>query len=737
LRIVRAVFDATMDYSCGVTVPRIFRFCGALVLFLLPALGACDSCSKEPALVAPSNDAGAPMRTPAEIRKDGNHLVGESSLYLREHAHNPVDWYPWTPETLERAKKLDRPIFLSVGYASCHWCHVMETEVFEHDDVALVLNESFVAIKVDREERPDVDATYMEAVQTMTGSGGWPATIFLTPDLKPFFGGTYFPHERFLEIAQNAAKEFRDNRGALDERSAQVYARLARSNGKEAVADRLRPLEIQGLAERSLPSIDEAWGGMKGRMKFPSPAKWLFLLHAARKWGAPYIEPVVRTLDNMASGGLFDHVGGGFFRYTTDATWTVPHFEKMLYVNASLARLYLEAYVAFGDKRYLLVAQRTLDFVAREMRSADGGFFASFDADSGGKEGAYYVFTTSELRALFGDDGAAVATLVGATDAGNFEGANVLTLRGPVAVRIDSRRWEAIRSKLADARDKRVRPTRDDKIVTSWNGLAIDAFARAFALTGEVRYREAATTAAEHLWRAHRHDGKLARTSTSGRTAGDGVLEDYAAYASGLLTLAEATGDTRELEHAVELAHEMRELFSNPDGGFFSTRAGGPLARRVELFDSEEPCGVAVALATHSRLAALTGQPELYAVVDNALQAHASTARRAGLGMASWLDAALLDAGPFYDVVIAGPPGAASTMALANAWRALSPAWAVRTEVGAEGAEPPLLALLPALAGKVGRGGSALAYVCVHGACQKPTTDPAALRAQLLDGWMR
>jgi uncharacterized protein len=738
----------TFGTTSGKTAVR--RLAGPLVFALslggLGGLGGCDSCSQRHVDATVTVDAGAPARSPAEIRREGNHLTDQSSLYLREHAKNPVDWYPWTAETLARAKALDRPIFLSIGYASCHWCHVMAAEVFESDDVAALLNEHFVSIKVDREERPDVDATYMDVVQSMTGSGGWPASIFLTPQLQPFFAGTYFPKERFLDVIRSAAKQFKESRTAVEQRGAEVHDRIASAQASSARGDRVRVGEIKAIAERSLASVDEAWGGFKGQMKFPSPSRWMFLLHAARKWDpprphdkgdTPYPAAVRRTLDMMASGGLFDQVGGGFFRYSVEPTWTVPHFEKMLYVNASLARLYLEAYGAFGEAKDLAIARRTLDFLLHDMRSADGGFFASLDADSDGKEGAFYVFSGAEIRGLFGAEAPAVAKLFGVTDAGNFDGKNVLTLRGPESARPDARSLDAIRAKLADAREKRVHPTRDEKIVTAWNGLAIEAFARGFTATGEARYLEAATRAAEHLWRAHRPDGRLARTSTAGKTGGDGVLDDYAAYASALVTLFQATSNPSWLERAVELVTEVQKDFAHPDGGFFSTRAGGPLDRRVELFDNEEPCGVSVMLSTLLGLAALTGRPALYDAIDRALAANAPTARRAGLGMASWLDAALLEAGPFYDVVIAGPPGAASTVALRNAWQTLSPPWAVRTDVDAAGASAALLAVLPPLEGKVARGTTAVAYVCVRGACSEPTSDSDKLRAQLRVGWTR
>jgi uncharacterized protein YyaL (SSP411 family) len=696
---------------------------GAMLLALLVC------CRRAPAAVEEVDAAPRP-RTAAEIRRDGNHLVGQASLYLTEHAKNPVDWYPWSPETLARAKELGRPIFLSMGYSSCHWCHVMEHEVFESDEVAELLNAEFVSIKVDREERPDVDATYMDALQAMTGSGGWPASLFLTPDLEPYFGGTYFPKPRFLEVAARAAKEFKEQRGAVAQRGAEVRDRIARIHGTVDSGSHVRIGEIEAIARQSLRNVDEGYGGFRGRTKFPNASSWTFLLHAARRWGEPFLSPVRKTLDAMAEGGLFDQVGGGFFRYTTESTWTVPHFEKMLYTNASLARLYLEAHAAFGEPKDLAAARLTLDFLLREMTSEAGGFYASLDADSGGKEGSFYVFTAAEL-------GGEAAKVFGATDAGNFEGSNVLTLRSPEGKKLDPTRLAALRTKLLDARKARTRPRRDEKIITAWNGLAIDAFARGYAATGDPRYREAARRAADHLWTAHRPNGRLVRTSTDGKPGPDAMLDDYAAFAAALVTLSESTGDLGMLGRAIDLVDEVRRDFGHPSGAFYAARARpqDPLDRRVEPFDNEEPCGASVMTATLVRLAAATGRPALYEAVDKALTANAEGARHSGLSMASFLDAAMLEAGPFYELVIAGD--VPSNGALGDVWRTLAPPWAVRTDVPGGGPTAADLALLPGAEGKKARGGAAVAYVCVRGACAEPTSEPAKLRTQLLTGWAR
>ena len=711
---------------------------GLGLLALLPSLTGCESCGRapaDPATTAPSSDPGT--RTPAQIRGEGNHLTGAGSLYLRMHANNPVDWYPWGPEALERAKALNRPIFLSIGYASCHWCHVMEEEVFSRDDAALYLNAHFVSIKVDREERPDLDALYLDAVQAMTGSGGWPLTVFLTPSRRPFFGGTYFPHDAFLDLTAKVVDQFTHARSEIEARGTEVYARIARVP-ETSGAPRVRTDEILAAAGRIAEGADPVWGGFRGRMKFPNPVRWTLLLDAYRKRGDPAIAVALRrTLDTMASGGIHDQVGGGFHRYAVDPEWVVPHFEKMLYVNAELATLYLGAAAAFGDARYLEVAKDTLGFLLRDMAAEGGGFGASLDADSGGREGTFYVFTPAELRRVAGDaDGKALATLLGATEAGNFEGSNVLTRRATRDAELAPllQKW---RPKLLEARLARARPPLDTKVVTAWNGMAISAFAHGFAATRDGRYRDAATKTADTLWRVHRRDGLLARVSNAGRAEGRAGLDDYAALCRGYLDLFEVTFDLVHLEHAIALFDEANGALAAEKGGWYSTPAEEGAGRRIELFDSEEPAGYAAMLGALTRLAALTGSAPLYAALDKAVAAYAENARAADAGMAGWLDAALLEAGPLYEVVIAGAPDDPRTRALVDTCRSLAAPWSVTVTVPEAGAPPATARVMPALVGKVGRAGGALAYVCVRGACKLPTADAAALRAEILSGWAR
>ncbi|HEY4159492.1 MAG TPA: thioredoxin domain-containing protein, partial [Polyangiaceae bacterium] len=591
-------------------------------------------------------------RTPEQIRLAGNHLLGAASAYLQQHAHNPVDWYPWGAEALALAVKLDRPIFLSIGYVSCHWCHVMEKEVFEQDDVAAFLNEHFISIKVDREERPDLDAVYMAAVQAMTGSGGWPMTTFLTPSLRPFFGGTYLPHDRFLQAIRAGAEQFSSERNQVENHGADVYARIAASEPSTARAT-LALADLHAIARESLANVDASAGGFRGRTKFPTPIKWRFLLDAYRKWGdADLAQAVKRTLDAMATGGLRDQVAGGFFRYGTEPSWTIPHFEKMLYDNAQLGALYLEAAAAFSEPRYRAIGLDTLDFILSDMQPSARGFGASFDADAAGKEGSTYLWTRAELSSVLGaTDGQAVADLLAITEPGNFEGSNVPTLRGSDSARPDNLKlWLRCRPKLVAARRRRPQPAFDSKRVTAWNGLAIGALALGYRASGELRFREAAERAADVIWRLNRSPtGELARTSNGERAGSSAVLDDYAFFADGLLELFQATSQAAYLEQAISLTTQANERFAKPAGGWFLTSGSGeePLGRRSEIDDGVEPSGNAVMIRVLEELAALTGRNDFTTLAERALEQYASTIQQRNIDMAGWLDDALLAAGPY------------------------------------------------------------------------------------------
>jgi len=687
----------------------------------------------------------APTRPPdaaASAAPPGNRLAGQRSLYLRQHAKNPVDWYPWGPEALARSRTLDRPIFLSIGYASCHWCHVMEREVFEHEEVARALNQDFVSVKVDREERPDIDAVYMTAVQAMTGSGGWPLSVFLTPELKPFFGGTYFPRKRFMTLLERVGRAYKERPEDLARMSRRLHAAIAR-DGVAAGDGQLPAVKVARAAfKRALENMDPVWGGDKGRMKFPMPSRWLAMLHRHRRTGDPALAAAVgRTLDQMASGGMRDHLAGGFHRYTTEPTWLVPHFEKMLYDNAQLASLYLSAYRVLGRAAYGAVARQTLDFMIKEMQGEQGGFYASFDADSGGEEGSFYVWSPAELQAVAGPkDGPVLAELLGVTARGNFEGKSILTRRSsprPGALEVLAR-W---REPLLAARALRPRPGLDRKVITAWNGMAIVAMARGYQVLREDRYLTAARAAAFFLWDKHRgpKSRDLLRSSNGGVAENMAILDDYAHLAAGLLALHQADGMLTHLRRAVGLVDLVRRDFAHRRACFYLTPRGheAPMGRQVLLSDGARPSGNGVLLQTMLALSALTGRRGYRDEVKRCLSSQGEALSRAGLGMAVWLD--LLDRmrGPYYEVVIAGDPAAKDTRALLAAYRLLDPHHAVLAQVPAAGPDDLTARIMPVTKAKLALGGKATAYVCQHHVCKAPTSSPVTLRAQLLEGWKR
>jgi uncharacterized protein len=686
--------------------------------------------------------------TPVSHLAGLNRLADEPSLYLRQHAANPIDWYPWGEEALARAQDEDRPIFLSIGYASCHWCHVMEAEVFERRDVAEFMNRHYVCVKVDREERPDLDAAYMDALQAMTGSGGWPMSLFLTPAQRPFYGATYLPREQFLSVAAQLVEMMRTRRDEVDHRADQVYARVSASLSDGAAA----PIDEAAVAkalEDMGRAFDPVWGGIGQRMKFPTPARWMYVLHHHRRHGDEAAGLMVQsTLTHMAAGGLQDHVSGGFHRYTVDRSWTVPHFEKMLYDNALMAQLYLEAAAVFDAPRFDEVVRRTLDFMLEEMALSDGGFAASFDADSGGEEGSFYVWTPQEISAAVGaEDGPILARLLGVTAQGSFEGGrSVLTRRADLeALAAESGRDVAAldalldrhRSALRQFRALRLAPVRDPKRVTSWNGMAISAFARAAFAYDDPRYLAAAHATAEVLWRDHRRpDGSLIVASTDGRARGVGVLADHAFLALGLLDLYQATGAWPFAERALEVVDHVRARFAAEGGAFYDTPQGqaAPMGRQVEWLDHAVPCGGAAMLQVLTRAAALTGRAELRLDLERALTRAASLVPRAGAEMAWTLDARLLSSGPFYEVVLAqdGPRSA-----LVEVLARLRPPHVVVARVAAQGPNERERALLPPLTGKIAREGLATAYVCERGRCLAPTSAPETLARQVRHGWRR
>ena len=683
------------------------------------------------------------------MKRKANRLADETSPYLLQHAYNPVDWYPWGPEALARAQSEDRPIFLSIGYSACHWCHVMERESFEDEATALQLNGDFVAIKVDREERPDLDQVYMSAVQAMTGSGGWPMSVFLTPGGRPFYGGTYFPDvarhglPSFRDVLSGVADAWRTRRGEIEESG----TRLAGQLGASANLPVAHSLADRGVPDRAVASLRHAFdsrnGGWGGAPKFPQPMTVEFLL---RRWATAgdqgALEMANRTLRQMAAGGIHDQLGGGFHRYATDATWLVPHFEKMLYDNAQLARVYVHAFQATGDPDYLEVARDTLDAMLRDLRRDDGTFAASRDADTDGVEGLTFVWTPAEVRAVLSrPDADLFCAAYGVRDGGNWEGHTILS-----RVRDDrdlgrvhgippedvERRLAAARTALLTARGRRPQPARDDKALASWNGLAIAAFAdagRVFGGEDGIRYREAAVVAAETLSAALRTPGgRLRRSWKDGRAVHDAVLEDYSHLADGLLALYDCTFEERWFVLALDLMEQVIARFADPAGGFFDTAADAEVlvSRPKDLQDNALPSGNAMAATVLLRLAALTGDGRFRDAAESALRLVAVFADRHPLGFGQWLSALDFAMAEVTEIAIAGAPGDAETRAL------LAPTEAgYRPNQVRAVAADPRASVVPLMAGRLPRAGRATAYVCRNFACRQPVTDPEDLRHEL------
>jgi uncharacterized protein len=672
-----------------------------------------------------------------------NRLAGAASPYLLQHAHNPVDWYPWGDEALSRARAEDRPILLSVGYAACHWCHVMERESFEDVETAEAMNREFVCIKVDREERPDVDAIYMDAVQAMTGQGGWPMTVFLTPDGKPFFAGTYFPNEdrhgmpAFRRVLDGVAQAWREQREEIEQQSSRVVDAIGRTASLHASRDPLSD-EVWTGAVRALKSMfDPEWGGLGGAPKFPQPMALEVLLRAHVR-GDPDALGIVRlTLDRMAAGGIHDHVGGGFHRYSVDGRWHVPHFEKMLYDNAQLARLYTRAWKVTGDQRYRTVAERTLEYLLREMRHPEGGFFSSQDADTDGVEGLTYTWTWEEFVAIGGEE-AAVA--FGAGPNGNWENTNVLWRPMPLEsvaselglspdeleLRIDRTSRD-----LFERRRSRPQPGLDDKILAGWNGLAIAAFAEAGAAFDEPRYVEAGVQAADFvLSRLRRDDGRLLRSWRDGVAGGPAYADDHALMADACLALAEASLDPRWITEARRLADELVTLFHDGDaGGFFQTGSDAEslVVRPKELFDNAVPSGNSAAADVLQRVGLLYGDAELERFGVDAIRVVRDLLERSPSGFGQALCAVDLYTSSAKEIAVVGDPQREETRALAaEVWRRFLPAHVFAA--AAEGAADavPLLADRPQL------DGNPAAYVCERFVCKRPVREPAELAAELI-----
>jgi hypothetical protein len=670
-----------------------------------------------------------------------NRLRDSTSPYLLQHADNPVDWWEWGDEAFAEARRRDVPVLLSVGYAACHWCHVMAHESFEDEATAAALNGRFVAVKVDREERPDVDAVYMEAVQAMTGRGGWPMTAFLTPAGRPFYAGTYFPPRSahgmpsFRDVLDAVSQAWLDRRGEVDDAAAGIAGRLG---GARALlgAEPPSPERLDAAASRLAADFDTEHGGFGGAPKFPPSMVLEFLLrHHARTGDPRSLAMVEATCDRMARGGMYDQLGGGFARYSVDRAWVVPHFEKMLYDNALLLRVYAHWWRASGSALAERVVRETAEFVLRDLRTADGGFASALDADTAldgrSAEGATYVWTPAQLREIVGDDdGAWAAALLGVSEAGTFEdGASTLQLRSDPD---DPQRWAGLRRRLLSARAVRPQPSRDDKVVTAWNGLAIAALADGGALLEEPSWIEAAVTCADLLVRVHLDDhGRLVRTSRDGRPGRHpGVLEDHADAAEGFLALVSATGDPVWLSLAEQVLDVVLVRFAAPDGGFYDTaddqtdqRLAG-IRRPQDPTDNATPSGRSAAAGALLTFAALTGSSAHREAAERALAGYDALVARAprftGWALAVGEAAA---SGP-AEVAVVGPADDPRTRALyLAAVRDASPGAAV---VAGDPADPASSSV-PLLAGRPLVDGRPAAYVCRGFVCERPVTDPVGL----------
>ena len=678
-----------------------------------------------------------------------NRLSQETSPYLLQHSDNPVDWYPWGDEALSRARDEDRPILLSIGYSACHWCHVMERESFENEEIASLMNENFVNIKVDREERPDLDSVYMEAVQMLTGSGGWPMTVFLTPEGRPYYGGTYFPPEDrqgmpgFPRLLAAASEAYRTNKGEIERVTRQLADQMGRSGQMPRGVNPLTTEFMHTAYSQLATQFDHLNGGFGNAPKFPQPMTPEFMLrYHQHGFNSRALEMVQLTLQKMAYGGIYDQVGGGFHRYSTDAYWLVPHFEKMLYDNALLARLYLHAWQITSNPLYRRITEETLDYVLREMTDTAGGFYSAQDADSEGVEGKFFVWTPDELRAALGPDAELVMGYYGVTDRGNFEGANILNVPKHPEDYADERgvsegelseAVQSARATLLEIRERRIHPLLDDKVLTGWNGLMLRSFAEAGAALNRVDYLDAARRNAAFLLDSMRDEtGRILRTWRNGQAKLLGYLEDYACLADGLLALHEATLESRWLWEANVVAEGIIELFwDDAVGGFYDTGSDHEslMIRPRDVFDNAQPCGGSVTTDVLLRLAIITGNDDFATKAATPIRALQPLLGRAPSATGHWLGA--LD---FYvslpkEVVIVGPADGEITKGmLGEVGKRYLPN---RVVVGVGDPSSPPLGNSPLLEQRVMQDGAPTAYVCQHYVCQLPVTTAEALAAQL------
>jgi uncharacterized protein YyaL (SSP411 family) len=698
--------------------------------------------------------AAEPKRTQSESMSQApetpahtNRLAREKSPYLLQHQHNPVDWYPWGNEAFEKARREDKPIFLSIGYSTCHWCHVMERESFEKAELAEYLNAHFVSIKIDREERPDVDQIYMTAIQAMSGQGGWPLNIFLTPDLKPFYGGTYFPPEpkfgrpSFLQVLQNIQRLWTTRRDELAKSASEMHDRLGEFMAGQAATNlTFTPALLHNAADLFKGEFDPRHGGFGGSPKFPRPSQPAFLLRAGSRFhDKEAIRMVLETCDHMAAGGINDHLGGGFARYSVDAEWLVPHFEKMLYDNAQLLDLYLNAWLVSGDERHAAVARSIIDYVLRDMTHPNGGFFSAEDADSEGKEGKFYCWTQEELTALLQPDEFKVAgRYFGVTRGGNFvdhsdphplPNQNVLSVVHPKLSSDEARLLESAKRKMFDTRIKRVRPHLDDKILSSWNGLMLGALAHAYGVLGDERYRDAAEKNVRfiqtNLWDAK--EKKLYHRWRDGERDSVQLLDAYADLLSGIIELYQVTLDPKHLEFSIALAETLLATFyDSAHGGFFESPAGSAdlILRAKDDYDGAEPSGNSMASLALLKLAAITERKEFSDAAEKTIRLFGDRVKRMPQAVPYLLLAVDYMMETPRRAVVVGDPNDPGTKRLVREIHSVYQP--NKVVLGTAGPVEPFAKTLPTK-------DAPMVFLCTGTACQPPTRDSERLKELLRD----
>jgi uncharacterized protein YyaL (SSP411 family) len=678
-----------------------------------------------------------------------NRLAREKSPYLLQHAHNPVDWQSWSEPAFEQAHREQKPVFLSIGYSTCHWCHVMERESFENEKIAAYLNEHFVSVKVDREERPDVDKIYMTFVQATTGSGGWPMSVFLTPERKPFFGGTYFPPDSrygrpgFLQLLQQVHQLWESRRADLIDSATEVHARLQQAAGAQEVLPPviMTPEVLRNVARVLKALYDPSHGGFGGAPKFPHPSQPQLLLRCARRFGDDEATGMVlHTCDRMAAGGIHDQLGGGFARYSVDAEWLVPHFEKMLYDNAQLTQLYLDAFLISGEARHAAVARDILAYVLRDMTHPEGGFYSAEDADSEGHEGKFYCWTRHELSQLLApDEFNAAVRYFGITGQGNFTdhshpqplpNQNVLSVVDPTLSPTEQTLLASAKQKMLAARAKRVRPHLDDKVLASWNGLMLGAFARAYAVLGDESYRATAEKnlafLKAKLWqppaKSEMPCGTLYHRWRDGERDNVQLLEGYSFLLSGVIELYEATLAPEHLDFAIALAEAMLAKFYDAEhGGFWQSAAGAAdlILRVKEDYDGAEPSGNSVAVLALLKLGAIAGRGDFRDAAEKSLRLFSARLQQMPQALPCLLSALDFSLQEPKRVVVAGDPGSARARELLRAVHSVYQP--NKVVLGNAGAVEEFSRTLPAKDGPV-------VYLCTGGACQAPTNDPAVIK---------